>query len=93
MATSDALEELRRAAREVPVETQPDLLEVRLEGETAETRWESCLRQLGNPYEFRVGSAPVRVTFAGEMPLGDRLTAYFTARKAEGAQYGTTDRD
>lgn len=46
-------------------------------------RQESFLAQAGNPYCFRVGKTPVRISFAaGGKPLEEELRSYFMDLKA-----------
>ena len=59
-----------------------DILEVEVKGETASQRLESYLTQVGNPYCFRVGKTPVRISFsASEKPLEEKLRSYFMSLK------------
>ena len=45
-------------------DTLQDILKVEISGETAHQRLESFLSQVGNPYCFRVGKTPVRISFS-----------------------------
>lgn len=61
----------------------PDLLEVKIEGETPIQRLESYLDQAGNPYCFRVGKTPVRLLFHNEeKTLQEKLKSYFLSLKS-----------
>lgn len=62
----------------------PDILDGKLRGETAAQRLESLLAQVGNPYCFRVGDTPVRLTFQprGE-PLDRKVRSYFLRLKTQ----------
>ena len=63
--------------------TLPDLLDVKIEGETPAQRLESYLDQVGNPYLFRVGKTPVRLVFnKGGTPLESKLKSYFLSLKS-----------
>lgn len=63
--------------------TLPDLLDVKIEGETPVQRWESYLAQTGNPYRFRVGKTPVRLLFHNEeKSLQEKLKSYFLSLKS-----------
>lgn len=63
----------------------PDLLEVDISGGTPAERLESLLAQGVNPYCFRVGQTPVRLTFHNdESPLTERLKSYFLTLKGRG---------
>lgn len=54
-----------------------DLTDVKIEGSAPARRLESYLAQVGNPYCFRVGSTPVRITFSGDgEPLERKLKSY-----------------
>lgn len=59
-----------------------DILEVEVKGETAGQRLESYLSQVGNPYCFRVGKTPVRISFkaCGET-LDKKIKSYFLSLK------------
>lgn len=59
-----------------------DILEVEISGETAGRRLESYMAQVGNPYCFRVGNTPVRISFKprGET-LDKKLKSYFLGLK------------
>ncbi len=59
-----------------------DILEVNVQGETAGQRLESYLAQVGNPYCFRVGKTPVRISFqsCGET-LDKKIKSYFIGLK------------
>lgn len=64
--------------------TLPDLLDVTIEGDTPAQRLESYLSQVGNPYCFRVGKTPVRITFSeGGKPLENKLKSYFLSLKSD----------
>ena len=66
-----------------------DLSDVMIEGITAAERLESLLRQIKDPYCYKVGKTAVHISFAsGAAPLEDKLKTYFTALKqnAFGAQ-------
>lgn len=56
-----------------------DILDVEIHGETAGQRLADYMAQVGNPYCFRVGGTPVKLSFnpRGD-PLGKRLEAYFS---------------
>ena len=61
----------------------PDLLDVKIEGETPIQRLESYLDQTGNPYCFRVGKTPVRLLFHNEeKTLQEKLKSYFLSLKS-----------
>lgn len=63
-------------------ETLPDLLEVSFYGKTSAERMESCLSQMQNPYCFRVGKTPVKITFSQvEISLEEKLKRYFLKLK------------
>ena len=64
--------------------TLPDLLDVKIEGETPAQRLESYLAQVGNPDCFRVGKTPVRLIFnEGGKPLENKLKSYFLSLKSD----------
>lgn len=67
---------------DAPSDTLQDILEVGITGETAYQRLESFLLQVGNPYCFRVGKTPVRISFPStEKTLGEKLRSYFMSLK------------
>lgn len=62
--------------------TLPDLLDVKIIGETPAQRLESYLSQVENPYCFRVGKTPVRVSFKADgRPLEEQLKTHFLSLK------------
>ncbi len=57
-----------------------DILDVTIVGDTAGERLASLAAQLGDLYDFRVGSTPVALSFDESGPtLEDAVTRYFTA--------------
>lgn len=59
-----------------------DILEVKISGETAGQRLESCMAQVGNPYCFRVGNTPVRISFRPcQETLDKKIKSYFLGLK------------
>lgn len=59
-----------------------DILEIEISGETAVQRLESYIAQTGNPYCFRVGNTPVRISFKPRGETLDRkLKSYFLGLK------------
>lgn len=76
------LKELERLSREASPAALADLLDVTISGESPAQRLESYLAQVGNPYRFRVGKTPVRVSFqSGESPLSEKLKSHFLSLK------------
>ena len=60
-----------------------DILTVEVSGETASQRLESYLDQVGNPYCFRVGNTPVRISFKScEETLDKKIKSYFMGLKS-----------
>jgi len=60
-----------------------DILTVEVSGETASQRLESYLDQVGNPYCFRVGNTPVRISFKScEETLDKKIKTYFMGLKS-----------
>lgn len=60
-----------------------DILTVEVSGETASQRLESYLDQVGNPYCFRVGTTPVRISFKScEETLDKKIKSYFMGLKS-----------
>lgn len=59
-----------------------DILDIEICGETAVQRLESYLDQVGNPYCFRVGNTPVRISFkSGTEALDKKIKSYFLGLK------------
>ena len=59
-----------------------DILEVEISGETAIQRLENYVAQIGNPYCFRVGKTPVKISFKScEETLDKKIKAYFSGLK------------
>lgn len=60
-----------------------DILTVEVSGETASQRLESYLDQVGNPYCFKVGNTPVRISFKScEETLDKKIKSYFMGLKS-----------
>lgn len=59
-----------------------DISDVMVDGTTAAERLESFLRQVKNPYYYKVGKTRVHISFApAAPPLEDKLKAYFMGLK------------
>ncbi len=83
MVGKKELEQMERISREAAPVALADLLDVKITGETPARRLESYLAQVGNPYRFRVGKTPVRVTFhSEEKSLQEKLKSHFSAMKS-----------
>lgn len=83
MVDMKKLKELERLSREASPAALADLLDVTISGESPAQRLESYLAQVGNPYRFRVGKTPVRVSFqSGESPLSEKLKSHFLSLKS-----------
>ncbi len=68
--------------KNVVPELLKDVLEVEIRGETASQRLENYLSQVGNPYCFRVGKTPVRISFKScEETLDKKIKSYFLGLK------------
>ena len=83
MIDKKSLEDMSRIKlKDICPDHLQDILEVELKGETACQRLESYLAQVGNPYCFRVGNTPVRISFksCGE-PLDRKIKSYFLGLK------------
>ena len=59
-----------------------NLLEVTIEGTTQIQRFESYVKQVKNPYLFRVGCTPVKISFSGEKILEDTIKHHFLLLKS-----------
>lgn len=85
MVGKKELEQMERISRETAPIALADLLDVTITGDTPAQRLESYLAQVGNPYRFRVGKTPVRVTFhSGEKPLQEKLESHLLSLKSDG---------
>lgn len=85
MVNMKKLEEMERVSREASPVALADLLDVKIAGDSPAQRLESYLAQVGNPYRFRVGKTPVRVSFqCGESPLSKKLKSHFLSLKSGG---------
>lgn len=68
--------------KDVAPDLLQDILDVNISGDTASQRLESYLAQVGNPYCFRVGNTPVRISFKScKETLGKKLKSYFLGLK------------
>ena len=83
MISEEQLEKMRFAAlNHEGVDALADISEVIVCGKTPLERLESLLRQVNNPYYFKVGNTPVQITFnQNEAPLEEKLKAHFIALK------------
>lgn len=83
MVSMEQLEKMRYVALDaVDMETLADMNTVTVRGETACERLESYLSQVGNPYFFKVGKTPVRVSFSTDgKSLEEILKRHFLALK------------
>lgn len=82
MVDMKKLEEMERVSREAAPVALADLLDVKITGDSPAERLESYLAQVGNPYRFRVGKTPVRVSFQSkESPLSEKLKSHFLSLK------------
>jgi hypothetical protein len=69
--------------KDVAPDRLQDILTVEVSGETASQRLESYLDQVGNPYCFRVGNTPVRISFKScEETLDNKIKSYFMGLKS-----------
>jgi len=68
--------------KDVTPELLHDVLEVKISGESASQRLENYIAQIGNPYCFRVGKTPVRISFKScEETLDKKIKSYFLGLK------------
>ena len=84
MIDKNLLEDMSRIKiKDVVPDLLQDILTVEVSGETASQRLESYLDQVGNPYCFRVGNTPVRISFksCGET-LDNKIKSYFMGLKS-----------
>ena len=60
-----------------------DIMQIEIKGTTIGQKLENYLSQVENPYYFRVGKTPVRISFNNtEKPLEEKLKAYFLGLKS-----------
>ena len=84
MVDKKELEQMERISREAAPVALADLLDVKIIGETPAQRLESYLARVGNPYRFRVGETPVRITFhSEEKTLQEKLKSHFLSLKSD----------
>ena len=68
--------------KDVAPDLLQDILTVEVSGKTASQRLESYLDQVGNPYCFKVGNTPVRISFKScEETLDQKIKSYFMGLK------------
>ena len=68
--------------KDVAPDLLQDILDVNISGDTASQRLESYLAQVGNPYCFRVGNTPVRISFKScNETLDKKIKSYFLGLK------------
>ncbi len=84
MIDKNLLEDMSRIKiKDVVPDVLQDILTVKVSGETASQRLESYLDQVGNPYCFRVGNTPVRISFKScEETLDKKIKSYFMGLKS-----------
>ena len=82
------LEEMAgRSIGETPPEDLKDILQVDIRGDTVCQKWEDYLARIGNPYCFRVGETPVRISFKPEgKALEENLKTYVRGGQRAGDQ-------
>ena len=83
MIDKNLLEDMSRTnVNDIAPALLKDILEVEIRGETAGQRLENYMAQVGNPYCFRVGKTPVKISFkSGEETLDKKIKAYFLGLK------------
>ena len=83
MVSMEQLEKMRYVALDtVDMETLTDMNTVLVQGDTACEKLESYLSQVGNPYYFKVGNTPVRVSFSSDgKSLEEILKRHFLSLK------------
>lgn len=82
MVNKEALEALAKVSiKGTAPGILPDLLDIKISGETPVDRLASLLSQVRNPYCFRVGKTPVKVAFSGENSLSELLKSHFLSLK------------
>lgn len=69
--------------KDIPPDHLQDILEIEVKGETASQRLENFMAQVGNPYCFRVGNTPVRISFKScRETLDMKIKSYFIGLKS-----------
>lgn len=83
MMTSEQLTKFENMATEcIDKNTLSDISDLKINGKTSAHRLESFVSQIGNPYCFRVGNTPVRISFHNDRkPLESILRQYFIGLK------------
>ena len=83
MVDKKALEEMAACTlRDTAYGNLRDILQMDICGDTLAQRMESYFAQIDNPYCFRVGKTPVRISYKYEgEPLEEKLTRYFVRLK------------
>lgn len=83
MVTVEQLEKMQNdSIKGVGSDTLADILDVEINGDTPAERLDSFLSQVTNPYYFRVGETPVRISFiSDEKMLENKLKSYFIGIK------------
>ena len=83
MVHKDDLEKMQHVdVTRVDPGTLSNLLDIGYHGRTSAERLESCLSQVQNPYCFRVGKTPVKITFSQtDISLEEKLKRYFLGLK------------
>lgn len=83
MIDKNLLEDMSQISiKEMAADQLSDILDIKIHGETAVQRLESYLAQVGNPYCFRVGNTPVRISFkSGAETLDKKIRSHFLGLK------------
>ena len=75
--TTTMLKKAREHAEEVPFDELVDAADVHIDPDLPpDERMRDYVRQIRNPYHYRVGDVEVRVKFAGEASLQECLEHY-----------------
>ncbi len=83
MVDKNLLEDMSHTKlKDVAPDLLQDILNVNISGDTASQRLESYLAQVKNPYCFRVGNTPVRISFKScNETLDKKIKSYFLGLK------------
>lgn len=85
MMNVEALDALARAdITEQSGEVPADISLISVQGDTPQERFASYVGQVKNPYRFKVGKIPVKISFSANGPtLEDTLTRFFIGIKKQ----------
>ncbi len=83
MISKEQLAGMERMSRVAEPDALVDLLDVKIKGDSPAQRLSNYLKQVKNPYRFKVGDTLVSISYqTGENTLEEKIKSYFISRKS-----------